>query len=789
VGEVLIMRNSLELRFFEFSIDNCLSIFRELLYSGKKHFLIRGINQDAIEFVKKAKEYSHSFHFYAVPESYELSLKGIIFEYDIKNIEAIFLFITNANMLSTALMDYVHLRDCVICAPITRHYYKNRFIFVISIPKAGSHMLLKLIQNFGFYGPGDINNIKSDGSFYYLTDRHTEISYFSAFHGPSRHVELFFTQPALFVYRDPRDIAVSLSHFLSEPPTRFLSEPGIPPLFHPFVPYFKSLPSNHERLKKAICGAPVIGSIRDFVMPFAGWLEMPNIIPIRFEDLVGPNGGGSFDAQFETILKLQLKLHAPGRPLDFMGRAFDKESPTFRKGQIGSYLEEFTEEHINLFKSLPQDFMEIYGYKTQIKVERPFILWLTGLLCAGKTTIVRALEKEFLFSSSTPLRILDGDAVRQELSRDLGFSKEDRHTHNLRVAAKASEILKEGTAVCVSLISPYRKTREVVREKIKNFVEVYVKCPIEVCEKRDTKGMYKLAREGKVKSFTGIDDPYEEPLEAEIVVETDRQRLIECIQTILNGLMQLGYIQISKSAIKEKTQQYYLGSIPIDDELSDELSLQNNVSEGSRKIDSKDDIIRRQDKEVKAKESRIIELQNNISDRDSRIEALQGEITSRDDIIRRQDKEVKAKESRIIELQNNISDRDSRIEPLQGEITSRDDVIRRQDKEVKAKDVTDVTSAAWNSEVLQAKGLVMVAFWAEWCKPCETISQMVEELAKEYAGKAKIVRLNIDDNADIASTYKISIIPTITFFKHGQKLHEIICAVPKMQIQDAIESL
>ena len=103
--------------------------------------------------------------------------------------------------------------------------------------------------------------------------------------------------------------------------------------------------------------------------------------------------------------------------------------------------------------------------------------------------------------------------------------------------------------------------------------------------------------------------------------------------------------------------------------------------------------------------------------------------------------------------------------------------------------VLEVTSAAWNREVLQTESLVMVVFWAEWCKPCETISQMVEELAKEYAGRIRIVRLNIDENADIASTYKISIIPTIIFFNHGQKLHEMITAVPRVQLKSAIESL
>jgi len=103
--------------------------------------------------------------------------------------------------------------------------------------------------------------------------------------------------------------------------------------------------------------------------------------------------------------------------------------------------------------------------------------------------------------------------------------------------------------------------------------------------------------------------------------------------------------------------------------------------------------------------------------------------------------------------------------------------------------VVDVTSTTWDREVLRADGLLMIVFWAEWCKPCLTIYSMVEELAKEYAEKVKVVRLNIDDNADIASNYKVSIIPTTTFIKRRQKLHEIIGVVPKMQLKEAIESL
>jgi adenylylsulfate kinase len=189
----------------------------------------------------------------------------------------------------------------------------------------------------------------------------------------------------------------------------------------------------------------------------------------------------------------------------------------------------------------------------KFKVEKLFILWFTGLPSSGKTTLAESLKKEFLLNNSIPLTILDGDAVRQNISKGLGFSKADRHTNNLRVAEKALEIAEEGNPVCVSLISPYRKTRQEIREKINNFVEVYIKCPLEVCEQRDTKGMYRLAREGKIKNFTGIDDPYEEPSNPEITVETDKQGVKNSVDTIINQLEALGYIRLlRKPAMKGK---------------------------------------------------------------------------------------------------------------------------------------------------------------------------------------------------------------------------------------------
>lgn len=170
-----------------------------------------------------------------------------------------------------------------------------------------------------------------------------------------------------------------------------------------------------------------------------------------------------------------------------------------------------------------------------------FTLWFTGLSGSGKTTLSNLVEKE-LRRLQRDVEHLDGDIVRKYLSRDLGFSEEDRAKNIERVTFVASLLTKYGVAVIVSFISPYRDKRAEAREMIGNFVEVHVKCPVDVCASRDTKGLYEKARQGLIQSFTGVSAPYEEPLNPEIVVETDRQTVTQSVETILQRLQELGYI-------------------------------------------------------------------------------------------------------------------------------------------------------------------------------------------------------------------------------------------------------
>jgi len=178
-------------------------------------------------------------------------------------------------------------------------------------------------------------------------------------------------------------------------------------------------------------------------------------------------------------------------------------------------------------------------------------IWLTGLSGAGKSTIAQLLEKR-LKEYGMKVEVLDGDVVRTHLSKGLGFSREDRDTNIKRIAFVCSLLTRNGVISISAAISPYREVREWARREIGNFIEVYVDCPIEVCRQRDVKGLYKLADEGKIKNFTGVDDPYEKPEHAELVVETDRESVEESVARILARLVELGYLDPEFQAEDER---------------------------------------------------------------------------------------------------------------------------------------------------------------------------------------------------------------------------------------------
>jgi adenylylsulfate kinase len=179
--------------------------------------------------------------------------------------------------------------------------------------------------------------------------------------------------------------------------------------------------------------------------------------------------------------------------------------------------------------------------------QRGVTVWFTGLSGAGKTTITRAVEQE-LRSHDYRVEVLDGDIVRENLTKGLGFSKEDRDENIRRIGFVSHLLTRNGVIVLVSAISPYRAMREEVREKIGDFVEVFVNAPLAVCEQRDVKGLYKRARAGEIKNFTGISDPYEAPLSPEVECRTDLETQAESVAKVFAALEELGYLPTNSKA-------------------------------------------------------------------------------------------------------------------------------------------------------------------------------------------------------------------------------------------------
>ena len=171
-----------------------------------------------------------------------------------------------------------------------------------------------------------------------------------------------------------------------------------------------------------------------------------------------------------------------------------------------------------------------------------FTIWFTGLSGAGKSTLSEAIE-ERLKASGRSIEILDGDIVRTHLSKGLGFSREDRDTNIKRIAFVCGLLTRNGVVCISAAIAPYREARQWARQEIGSFVEVYVKCPIQVCRQRDVKGLYKLVDQGKITGFTGVDDPYEEPEHPELIVETSQESIQESVGRIFAKLEELGYLE------------------------------------------------------------------------------------------------------------------------------------------------------------------------------------------------------------------------------------------------------
>jgi adenylylsulfate kinase len=179
-----------------------------------------------------------------------------------------------------------------------------------------------------------------------------------------------------------------------------------------------------------------------------------------------------------------------------------------------------------------------------------FTIWFTGLSGAGKSTLAEMLFHE-LRRRDMKVELLDGDIVRTNLSKGLGFSKEDRDTNILRIGFVANLLTRNDVACIVSAISPYREARGQCRATIQDFVEIYVHATVDECAKRDVKGLYAKALAGEITGFTGVDDPYEPPQSPEIYIDTMTQTPDESLEQILHTLSEIGYIQESERLVHQ----------------------------------------------------------------------------------------------------------------------------------------------------------------------------------------------------------------------------------------------
>jgi len=173
--------------------------------------------------------------------------------------------------------------------------------------------------------------------------------------------------------------------------------------------------------------------------------------------------------------------------------------------------------------------------------QKGFTIWFTGLSGAGKTTLARIIESR-LREREFRVEVLDGDIIRTNLSKGLGFSKEDRDTNIRRIGFVCNLLSRNGVVAIAAAISPYRQIRDELRNEIGDFIEVYAHCPIDILAERDVKGLYKKALAGEIKHFTGVDDPYEEPYSPEVIVNTDIELVDESAAKILTRLEELGFV-------------------------------------------------------------------------------------------------------------------------------------------------------------------------------------------------------------------------------------------------------
>jgi hypothetical protein len=319
--------------------------------------------------------------------------------------------------------------DVAVLAPVTGHHFSRRVVYLFSIPKAGTHMMLRLF---------DLMGLKRS------PDRHPEPGTWCTpvgyqYHAPCRELlagdwfepvgrQLFLRSPGVFVYRHPLDIVVSELDWFVKPE-------------HAFSDYLNGIADEEGRLQALIADATVMGSIRDRILRYSGWIRFPNLCAVSYEELVGCRGGGSDSEQFDTIWSLLLKLQIPGDVRDLAGRLYDPGSATFSRGRIGRHIERFTPEHLAAVASLPQDFLDVLGYRPgepmsshvvalrarPLRVKRlsPEQLYTARLVreAVGTSNIVEIAGRYYRVSQGR--QILTAEDARALAQEDVGFATID----------------------------------------------------------------------------------------------------------------------------------------------------------------------------------------------------------------------------------------------------------------------------------------------------------------------------------------------------------------------------
>jgi len=295
--------------------------------------------------------------------------------------DGLFCAVSDPVRLSRSLTRLGNLRSGFVWAPKTSHYFRSRPVFVQSVPKSGTHIAFECLKAFGYAEPPsldlpDFDAPLADGVFYNL--QHMPISCLSSpYQRFPQFIQSLSRSVTVFVVRDPRDVVVSLAYYLAAQTD-----------YHITTSLFREMPVS-ERVARVLTGEYPIpiylnrylnlsGSIRELLTPYLTWWSdtFPNVWRMRYEDIIGAEGGGDAGRQLQTIWELQLALHVPGRPGNYRDRVFSRDALTFRRGQIGDYLIDFSEDHHESFERSAGDLLDTLGYGGRWKITRDFAVSL-----------------------------------------------------------------------------------------------------------------------------------------------------------------------------------------------------------------------------------------------------------------------------------------------------------------------------------------------------------------------------------------------------------------------------